>query len=214
MSNVPEQNNDLAQTLARLTDRLDHIEIQLQQSTRDPTSSPMETTSTSEQETTNEVHSAITERLPNTEFHPYPEFKEHLTGFRKDFFRSPLPEVERRKFLAGCPRNVEREYNPPTLNTVNMASNNRRFDSQLSDSPFRLSGITRPLDLFLHQTLQQEQTTSQTIFSDPDQKERRLNPISFTISCRVYARLVDCHSISSGADIPSRCALTFSALAF
>jgi hypothetical protein len=48
MSNVPEQNNDLAQTLARLADRLDHIEIQLQQSTRDPTLSPMETTSISE----------------------------------------------------------------------------------------------------------------------------------------------------------------------
>ncbi|CAO3690241.1 unnamed protein product [Umbelopsis vinacea] len=45
-----------------------------------------------------------------------------------------------------------------------MASNNRRFDSQLSDIQFRLSGITRPLDLFLHQTLQQEQiSTSDTI---------------------------------------------------
>jgi hypothetical protein len=50
------------------------------------------------------------------------------------------------------------------LNTVNMAANNRRFDSQLSDIRFRQSGITRPLDLFLHQTLQQEQiSTSDTI---------------------------------------------------
>ncbi|GAB5591310.1 hypothetical protein Unana1_06210, partial [Umbelopsis nana] len=125
MSNVPEQNNDLAQTLARLADRLDHIEIQLQQSTRDHTPSTMETTSTSEQENTSEAHSAITERLPDTEFHPYSEFEEHLTGFRKDFFRPPLSEIECRKILAGCLRNMEREYNPPTLNTVNMAANNR-----------------------------------------------------------------------------------------
>jgi hypothetical protein len=58
----------------------------------------METTSTSEQENASEAHSAINERLTDTEFHPYPEFEEHLTGSRKDFLRPPLPGVERRKF--------------------------------------------------------------------------------------------------------------------
>lgn len=72
----------------------------------------------------------------------------------RDFFRSPLPELERRRFLAECPRNLAREYNAPTLNAVQMGSTYKRLDSQLADIQFRLSGITRPLDLFLHEVIQ------------------------------------------------------------
>ncbi|KAI8137633.1 hypothetical protein BJV82DRAFT_492092, partial [Fennellomyces sp. T-0311] len=65
-----------------------------------------------------------------------------------------LPEVERRRFLAECPRNVARNYLPPARNNVPVNRLARRTDQQLYDIQFRLSGITRPLDNFLHQTLQ------------------------------------------------------------
>ncbi|KAI8136630.1 hypothetical protein BJV82DRAFT_485175, partial [Fennellomyces sp. T-0311] len=58
-------------------------------------------------------------------------FVEALPGLEKDFFRSPLPEVERRRFLADCPRNVAREYMPPHLNSVNVNPAAKRTDHQL-----------------------------------------------------------------------------------
>jgi len=132
---------DLVATLSHLVDRIASLESRLDNS------SPMEAT-------THVPDSAITDRLPDQEFHPYPRFIEALPGFRKDFFRNPLPEVERRRFLAECPRNVDREYTPPVLNSINVGQVTKRFDSQLADIQFRLSSITRPLDLFLHKVLQ------------------------------------------------------------
>ncbi|KAI8139848.1 hypothetical protein BJV82DRAFT_500218, partial [Fennellomyces sp. T-0311] len=52
-------------------------------------------------------------------------------GVEKDFFRTPLPEVERRRFLAICPCNVDREYTPPHLNHVNVNPTAKCFDNQL-----------------------------------------------------------------------------------
>ena len=93
---------------------------------------------------------AISTRPSDTEFHPYPAFVDALPSTQKDFFRSPLPEVERRRFLADCPRNVDREYLAPVLNNVNVHPNAKRQDHQLADIQFRLSGITRPIDQFVH----------------------------------------------------------------
>jgi hypothetical protein len=43
---------------------------------------------------------------------------------------------------------------PNQPNQINVGLANKRFDSQLSDVQFRLSGITRPIDHFIHQLLQ------------------------------------------------------------
>jgi hypothetical protein len=43
---------------------------------------------------------------------------------------------------------------PNQPNQINVDLANKRFDSQLSDVQFRLSGITRPIDHFIHQLLQ------------------------------------------------------------
>ncbi|KAH8552139.1 hypothetical protein BGW37DRAFT_424810 [Umbelopsis sp. PMI_123] len=77
-----------------------------------------------------------------------------MPGFQQDFFRSLLPEVERRRFLGDCPRNVDRNYTPPPVNTINLDQAAKCFDTQFSDVQFRLSGITRPLDFFLHKIIQ------------------------------------------------------------
>ena len=96
----------------------------------------------------------VVERSPETEFSTYPEFHQAMPGFQQDFFRSLFPEVERRSFLGDCPRNVDRNYTPPPVNTINLDQAAKRFDTQLSDVQFRLSGITRPLDFFLHKIIQ------------------------------------------------------------
>lgn len=96
----------------------------------------------------------VMERSPEMEFTTYPESHQALPGFQQDFFRSLLPEVERRRFLADCPRNVDWNYIPPLVNTINLDQSANRYNSQLSDIQFRLSGITRPLESFLHRILQ------------------------------------------------------------
>lgn len=53
----------------------------------------------------------ISGRSPDTDFSPYPAFRDALPGFAKDFLRNPLPEAERQRFLSECRRNLEREYN-------------------------------------------------------------------------------------------------------
>ncbi|KAI8142111.1 hypothetical protein BJV82DRAFT_502547, partial [Fennellomyces sp. T-0311] len=70
-----------------------------------------------------------------------------------------LPEVERRRFLADCPRNVAREYMAPVLNSVNLHPNAKRQDHQLSDIQFRLSGITRPINQFVHNLIRNNGTS-------------------------------------------------------
>lgn len=98
---------------------------------------------------------AVVEQTPDLEFTPYPDFIEDLPGMAKDFFRNPLPEQERRRYLAQCPRNMEREYSPPVLNHVQVSQATKRTDAQLADIQFRLSSLTRPGDYFLHMALQQ-----------------------------------------------------------
>ncbi|KAI8136590.1 hypothetical protein BJV82DRAFT_495082, partial [Fennellomyces sp. T-0311] len=51
-------------------------------------------------------------------------------GMAKDFFRSPLPESDRRRFLAECPRNVDRVYTAPPLNNVQIGASAKRTDTQ------------------------------------------------------------------------------------
>jgi hypothetical protein len=129
----------LMATMASMTERMAQLEERLQQTSMD-TSPPQD--------------QFVVEHSPETELSTYPEFHQAMPGFQQDFFRSLLPEVERRRFLADCPRNVDRDYTPPPVNTINLDQSAKRYDTQLSDIQFRLSGITRPLDFFLHKIIQ------------------------------------------------------------
>ncbi|KAG2172856.1 hypothetical protein INT43_000206 [Umbelopsis isabellina] len=71
--------------------------------------------------------------------------------------------MDRRRFLADCPRNLLRNYQPSPVHSVNMGSMSRKFDTQLSDIQYRLSGFTQPLVYFLHRTLQQDAITQKHI---------------------------------------------------
>ncbi|KAI9285773.1 hypothetical protein BC943DRAFT_337056 [Umbelopsis sp. AD052] len=48
---------------------------------------------------------------------------------------------------------------PPPLNAVAMGHASKRYDTRLSDIQYRLSGLTRPMDFFLHKVLTQKSVT-------------------------------------------------------
>jgi hypothetical protein len=113
-------STELVEPLSHLVDRMASLARRLDDS------SPMETANPEED-------SFITGRASDTEFIPYPEFIQALPSFEKNFFRNPLPEVERRRFLSECLRNVGREYTPPLINSVNTNQAAKHYDSQLAD---------------------------------------------------------------------------------
>ncbi|KAI9468521.1 MAG: hypothetical protein EXX96DRAFT_451051, partial [Benjaminiella poitrasii] len=49
----------------------------------------------------------------------------------EDFFKRPLPDADRRRFLFECPKNASREYDPPKLNHVRLSHQAKQFDSHL-----------------------------------------------------------------------------------
>ncbi|KAI8145295.1 hypothetical protein BJV82DRAFT_491944, partial [Fennellomyces sp. T-0311] len=71
-----------------------------------------------------------------------------------------LPEMDRRRFLAECPRNVERTYTAPPLNNIPMGTSAKRTDTQFMDLQYRLSGITRPIDYFIHRVIRDDGVTA------------------------------------------------------
>ncbi|PVU99542.1 hypothetical protein BB559_000621 [Furculomyces boomerangus] len=98
----------------------------------------------------------ITERDPLRDLQTYPEILEALPSIKEDFFKLSLTDIQKRRFLATCPRNKDMEYDPPILNEVRLSYNSRRMGSQLVDIQYRLSGITRPIDFFTHNLIQNE----------------------------------------------------------
>ncbi|CDH49986.1 predicted protein [Lichtheimia corymbifera JMRC:FSU:9682] len=107
-----QQDNPPAWAMA-LIERLQALESQQQQQHQQQ---PGSNADESMEESINDPF--ISTRSPETDLHLYPEFKAALPGVDQDFFRRPLPEAERRRFLADCPRNLAREYLPPVLNDI------------------------------------------------------------------------------------------------
>ncbi|KAI9495715.1 hypothetical protein BDB00DRAFT_786225 [Zychaea mexicana] len=95
----------------------------------------------------------LTEQAPTTLLTPYPALVNALPGMTKDFFRNSLDDDTRRSFLHECPRNTSRQYAPPPLNDIEVSAQGQRIDRQLRDIQYRLSGLTRPIDLFVHDTI-------------------------------------------------------------
>ncbi|OAD72268.1 hypothetical protein PHYBLDRAFT_146471 [Phycomyces blakesleeanus NRRL 1555(-)] len=95
----------------------------------------------------------IVERPIASELTPFPELIKAIPRMERDFFRQPLDEASRRRFLLNCPRNVLRQYQAPVLNYSGVGTHTKRTDAQLADIQFRLSGLTRHIDLFAHDVL-------------------------------------------------------------
>jgi hypothetical protein len=90
-------------------------------------------------------------RSPGAEFTPTIEMLQQHPYLEEDFFRRPLSDSDRRKYLFECPKNSTRQYDPPKINKVNVSSINKQFDTSLHQIQYRLSGLTRPLDWFTYQ---------------------------------------------------------------
>ncbi|OMH80100.1 hypothetical protein AX774_g6470, partial [Zancudomyces culisetae] len=70
----------------------------------------------------------------------------------KNFFWTPLADIERKKFYAAIPRNSGMDYEPPEEN-IKLSGDNKRTDAMLYDIQYRLSAVTRPLDYFMHEAI-------------------------------------------------------------
>ena len=94
-------------------------------------------------------------RNPGVEFKPSPAMLEALPDMASNFFQRPLDDVARRRFLHDCPRNMERDLEPPLLNRVpGQSSALQQADRQLRDLQYRAAALVRPLDWFTYQALQ------------------------------------------------------------
>jgi hypothetical protein len=80
------------------------------------------------------------------DFTPSSVHLEDCTFIEEDFVRRPLPNTVRWRFLFEGPKNTIRSYDPPELNKISLSSPARRFDTQLHDIQYHLSGLTRPID--------------------------------------------------------------------
>ncbi|OMJ20412.1 hypothetical protein AYI69_g6215, partial [Smittium culicis] len=65
----------------------------------------------------------IVEKSPTRDLFMYPELAESLPGISQDFFKSPITDLERRKFLGSCSRNSE----------MGLSSEFKKEDSKLHD---------------------------------------------------------------------------------
>ncbi|CAO3588549.1 unnamed protein product [Absidia cylindrospora] len=76
-------------------------------------------------------------------FADYPHVTIRTPG--ADFFRSPLEDSERRRFLFECPKNTLRQYQPPEPMRIGTSTTAKAHDQQLFD--IRLSGlVSTPFD--------------------------------------------------------------------
>ncbi|OMJ27949.1 hypothetical protein AYI69_g2593, partial [Smittium culicis] len=96
----------------------------------------------------------IVDKLPLRDLQLYPELTNALPGISQDFFKSPITDSERKKFFGCCPRNTGMIYDPPSLNEMGLSSEFKKEDSKLQDIQYRISGLTRPIDYFVHNLLQ------------------------------------------------------------
>ena len=97
--------------------------------------------------------SFVVKQAPTTLLTPYSALLAVLSVMEQDFFRTTMDDDLRRSFLHECPRNTARQYQPPPLNDINVGPHTQRVDKQLRDIQYRLSGLTRPIDLFVHDTV-------------------------------------------------------------
>lgn len=144
-----EQTPQWAQVLL---DKVLQLENDVQELRQQPDPMPMETGSPTTVEPNNS-NSHVEIRPQASDLHPYPALRQALPALADDFFRSPLDDIDRRRFLLHLPRNVDMVYEAPLLNDVPVGASTRQADNQWSDLQYRLSGLTRPIDSFAHELL-------------------------------------------------------------
>ncbi|KAI9014516.1 hypothetical protein CLU79DRAFT_838369 [Phycomyces nitens] len=91
-----------------------------------------------------------------TDLSPSSELLEAIPGMSGNFFERELDEDNRRRFLRSCPRNVFRNYIPPSFDIANCGLNTRQTDLRLFAIQSRIAEITRPIDWFVDGAISQK----------------------------------------------------------
>ncbi|OMJ11710.1 hypothetical protein AYI69_g9728 [Smittium culicis] len=63
----------------------------------------------------------IVDRAPPRDLLAYPQLLDSIPSIKNDFFRSPLTDAARRKFIGLCPKNESMVYEPPSLNEFGLS---------------------------------------------------------------------------------------------
>ena len=119
-----------------------------------------------------------------TTLDPGPQLLDALPSLDRPFHTTLLPDEERRRLLMDCPRNLRMAYEGPSMANVPLPPQARSVDSALADIQYRLSGITRPLDLFAFNVVNQgsEPIDNQSITRFLDTVRTLLADVSSSIS--------------------------------
>ncbi|PVU86297.1 hypothetical protein BB559_006565 [Furculomyces boomerangus] len=87
----------------------------------------------------------VVERTPPRDLLVYSEILDAIPSLSTNFFKSPLYDATRRKFIGMCPRNEGMSYKPSVFNEFGLSSEAKKDDSKLYDIQYKLSGLTRPI---------------------------------------------------------------------
>ncbi|PVU88062.1 hypothetical protein BB561_006054 [Smittium simulii] len=79
-------------------------------------------------------------RAPMVEVESYPGFLEAITSLKSDFFKSPIPEEERKEIIYECPRFLVMKYTTPPLN-------------ETATPVIWKSNVALPIDDYVHKKL-------------------------------------------------------------
>ncbi|PVU92938.1 hypothetical protein BB561_003543 [Smittium simulii] len=99
-------------------------------------------------------------RAPMVEVESYPRLIEAIPSLETDFFRSPIPEEERKEIIYECPKFLGMKYTPPPLNEA-ATSAVRKNDATFYGIQMALANLTRPIDDYVHRKLKNPSTMIQ-----------------------------------------------------
>ncbi|OMJ10597.1 hypothetical protein AYI69_g10180, partial [Smittium culicis] len=141
----------------------------------------------------------ITTRAPASELKLYPKLKDALPSIEEDFFRIQLTEEERKDAIYSCPKSIFMNYLPPLLNDSASAAV-KKADSTLHGIQVALAQATRPLDYYVHRTIQDnpEITADDPRFLFADTMRVLLSDIAATVT---QGRLDNLHR---GMELPGK----------
>ncbi|OMJ28523.1 hypothetical protein AYI69_g2005 [Smittium culicis] len=148
---VPSWTQEILFRLCNLESQAQNVTAPSYASATTPTADSIDM---SDNETSRDLY--IVDRAPPRDLLAYPELLDSIPSSKNDFFRSPLTDAARRKFIGLCPKNESIVYEPPSLNEFGISSEAKKDDSKLFDIKYRLSGLTRPIDYYVNTILQRE----------------------------------------------------------
>ncbi|PVU96828.1 hypothetical protein BB561_000935 [Smittium simulii] len=92
-------------------------------------------------------------RAPMVEIGSYPRLIETIPSLEYEFFRSPIPEEEKKEIIYECPKFLGIKYTLPPLDKAATPAA-RKNDAELCGIQMALANMTRPIDDYVHKSME------------------------------------------------------------